>query len=446
MEFSRLNNFFVVLLTSAVLTAGVYFIAEDVQVSDSMPQVAPSNGQTSQENVLVENNNFKNESEKLPEEILPPQKLINPPEIIKAIYITGYSAGTKSYLNYLTNLFQTTEINAVVIDIKGSSGYISYASEIEDAKKYKLNSNVILDIDSLIRFFHDKNIYVIGRIAVFEDPLYSKARPDIAVYDKEKTAASPEQGRRILWRDNSGLSWLDPASTDAWDYNISIAKEALNNHGFDEINFDYIRFPSDGDVKNLGFPIWDQNSPAGGSKREVIKEFFRYLRTELKDEKISADLFGQTTVNTDDMGIGQVIEDAFEYFDYISPMVYPSHYINGFIGFSNPAEHPYEVVKYSMENALNRKSAYLGASKNIVFKNSESAGSPAENTQQALNSYAVSLAKFRPWLQDFDMGADYNAFMVKEEIRAIQDALGSDFNGYMLWNPSNIYTKGAVLK
>jgi len=174
-------------------------------------------------------------------------------------------------------------------------------------------------------------------------------------------------------------------------------------------------------------------------------EFFKYLRKELEGEKISADLFGQTTINTDDMGIGQVIEDALEYFDYISPMVYPSHYINGFIGFQNPALHPYQVVKYSMENVVKRKAFYLESQKDILAKNSEASGSPADSSHQALDySYLAPLAKFRPWLQDFDMGADYNAFMVKEEIRATQDALGEDFNGYMLWNPSNIYTKGAV--
>ena len=125
-------------------------------------------------------------------------------------------------------------------------------------------------------------------------------------------------------------------------------------------------------------------------------------------------------------------------------MVYPSHYINGFIGFQNPAGHPYEVVKYSMENAVIRKSAYLEAEKNIALQNSEASGTPAQTAQQALNFYAVSLAKFRPWLQDFDMGADYTAEMVKQEITAVQDALREDFNGYMLWNPSNIYTKGAI--
>jgi len=333
----------------------------------------------------------------------PPEKLINPPEIIKAVYVTGYSAGSRKYLNYLSNLFETTEINAVVIDIKDYSGLVSYKSGAVDAKRYNLYNWAIKDIDALVRFFHDKNIYVIGRITVFEDPAFSKVRPDLAVYDTEKTTdlASPEPGRRVLWQDNNGLSWLDPASKDVWDYNISLAKDAFY-HGFDEMNFDYVRFPSDGKTEVMGFPVWDGKK----AKAEIIKEFFKYTRQQLAGEKISVDLFGQTTVNKDDMGIGQVIEDAFESFDYISPMVYPSHYINGFIGFANPAEHPYEIVKYSMDSAIAR----------------------------------LPLAKFRPWLQDFNMGADYTADMVKAEIKATQDALGVEYNGFMLWNPSNIYT------
>ena len=142
--------------------------------------------------------------------IPPPQKLSNPPEIVKAVFATGYSAGSKGYLNYLSNLFSTTEINAVVVDIKGSDGIVSYPGRIKD-------------IDELVRFFHDKNIYVIGRIAVFEDPVYSKARPELAIYDTSKLT-SPEPGRRVLWRDNNGLSWLDPASKDVWNYNISYSK------------------------------------------------------------------------------------------------------------------------------------------------------------------------------------------------------------------------------
>ena len=333
----------------------------------------------------------------------PSSKLENPPEIVKAVYVTGWSAGNKKYLDYLNYLFKNTEINAVVVDIKDSGGGVSYNSGAEAVKKYNLYNRAIKDIDALIKSFHDQNVYVIGRIVVFEDTVYSKVRPDLAIYDELNTT---DKTQPVLWRDNSGLSWLDPASKEVWDYTTSLAKDAFYN-GFDEINFDYIRFPSDGKTKNMGFPFQDDKT----SMSEVIKSFFQYLRANLSG-KISVDLFGQTTTSTSDMGIGQIIEDAFGSFDYISPMIYPSHYIDGFLGFSNPAEHPYEVVNDAMSSAITK----------------------------------LPLAKFRPWIQDFDMGASYSADMVKLEIKATQDALVKDYNGFMLWNAGNIYTAEAVSK
>ena len=148
-------------------------------------------------------------------------------------------------------------------------------------------------------------------------------------------------------------------------------------------------------------------------------------------------MFGQTTTNTDDMGIGQILEDAFGNFDFVSPMLYPSHYINGFIGYKNPAQYPYEVVKYSMDGAKNKKEIFAN-------KDAEPEETPAKNLKMEM--FEVKLAKFRPWLQDFNMGANYTAKMVKEEIKAVQDSLGTEYNGFMLWNSNNVYTKGAVVK
>jgi hypothetical protein len=275
MEFSKIGNFFVVLVIVAVLTAGAFFVLQNNKVFFGGQTAAISNNQN---NILTSNSDARrNNASEVPLSLPPPpQKLSNPPKIIKAVYITGWSAGTRKYLDYLSNLFKATEINAVVVDIKGSSGFVSYASGAEQVKKYNLNNNTISDIDALVRFFHDQDIYVIGRIAVFEDPIYSKARPELAVYNKEKTTdlsqpASPEPSRRVLWQDNNKLSWLDPASKDVWDYNISLAKDAFE-HGFDEINFDYIRFPTDGNAENMGFPVWDEKTPM----QEVIKGFFQY--------------------------------------------------------------------------------------------------------------------------------------------------------------------------
>jgi hypothetical protein len=432
MKFSRWKNFFIVLMMVTILAVGVAFvlsIANKPVVSDNSTAI------TSEKNIST-----------VPVPTPPPQKLSNPPTIIKAVYVTGYSAGSRRYIDYLSSLLKNTEINAVVIDVKGSSGYVSYASGLEDVKKYNIYNGAIKDIDSLVRFFHDRNIYVIGRIAVFQDPVYAKARPELAVYDKEKTGALKDSGQiylshPIIWQDNKGLSWLDPASKDAWNYNISLAKDVFY-HGFDEVNFDYIRFPTDGKKENMGFPFWDEKTP----KADVLKEFFNYTRQQLAGEKISVDLFGQTTTNTDDMGIGQLLENAFENFDYISPMVYPSHYAVDFLNFVNPAEHPYEIINYAMATALIREEAFSKQKQDLAAKNSQTAASPASLNTVVSALDMASLAKFRPWLQDFDMGAEYNADMVKQEIKATQDSLGDNFNGFMLWNPSNIYTQDAILK
>jgi len=438
MEFSWQKNLFAVLITTTVLTVVISFTLQNK--NNFTIQTA-----TVSSNVLATTSNTQNSASQIPLAPIsppPPQKLSNPPKIIKSVYVTGYSAGAKNYLKYLSNLFKNTEINAVVVDIKGSDGYVTYASGAEDVKKYNLTNYAIPDIDALVRFFHDQNIYVIGRIAVFEDPQYAKARPDFAIYDKAKTAESPEPSRRVLWKDNNGLSWLDPASKDVWSYDVLLAKDAFYN-GFDEVNFDYVRFPTDGNAENMGFPVYDEKI----TKADTIKTFFQYVRSSLPEEKISVDLFGLTTVNADDMGIGQIIENAFENFDYISPMVYPSHYANGFIGFSNPAEYPYEVIKYSMDSALEKERNFLKQKQDLLIKNSEAAGSPASLAQALIPATVFApLAKFRPWLQDFNMGADYTADMVKAEIKATQDSLGGDYVGFMLWNPSNIYTQNAVLR
>jgi hypothetical protein len=324
--------------------------------------------------------------------------LANPPQIIKAIYLTGWSAGNPTKIKYLLNLATTTEINAVVIDIKDYSGYVGYNIKVPEVEKYKAKEIRISQINRLIKQLHDAGIYVIARITIFQDPRLALARPDLTVKSK-KTGNS--------WQDKKGLSWIDPAAEEAWNYNIAIAKEA-SQRGFDELNFDYIRFPSDGDLNDMVFPFWDEKI----SKSSVLKSFFKTLRQQLTGTKISADLFGLATINQDDLGIGQVIENAYEYFDYVYPMVYPSHYAAGFIGYQNPALYPYEVIKYSLDSAVKRLTA---------------------------SSTAFS-AGLRPWLQDFDMGAVYNAEMVRKEIQATVDALGEKFSGWLLWNPENVYS------
>lgn len=354
-----------------------------------------------------------------------PTKLENPPEIIRALYLTSWSGGSTKKLNYVIDLAKRSPINAVVIDIKDYSGYVSYDTDVSDLERYGAEEKRILDIDNTIRTLHDAGIYVIARVTVFQDPLLAEARPDLAVQDSRSSLEDPTP-----WKDRKGISWVDSSSREVWDYNIAVARDAIA-HGFDEINFDYIRFPSDGNLETMRFSSWDKTRPM----HEVIREFFAYLHERVNEVPISADLFGLTTTAMDDLGIGQVIEDAYEYFDFVSPMVYPSHYAPGSYGYAKPALYPYEIVYGSLLGAMKR-----------LYPPSVLIASSTTSTTQEIAPEKKFIAKLRPWLQDFDLGADYTADMIQAQIRATRDATKDDYVGYMLWAPSNVYTQGGIIE
>lgn len=340
----------------------------------------------------------------------------DPPREFRAIYLTYWSAATPSRIDEVIALARAGLINAVVIDIKEVPGFVAFDTRVPAVAEYGAKRVLIRNADELVNRLHAEGLYVIARIVVFADPLLAEARLELGVHRAGALeAAGGQRSAATLWRDRRGLAWIDPAATEAWDYNIAIAWDALAR-GFDEINFDYIRFPSDGDLRDMRFPVWDGETP----RHEVIRQFFGYLRKRMGPAVISADLFGLSTVNRDDLGVGQVLEDALPYFDYVCPMVYPSHYAPGFIGKQNPAEYPYEVVFYSMKSAQYRLAASRGH------------GSPE--------------AKLRPWLQDFHLGAHYTPAMVEAQIRATRDALANGFTGFALWNPRNVYQFEALEK
>ncbi|MFA6272883.1 MAG: putative glycoside hydrolase [Candidatus Paceibacterota bacterium] len=320
------------------------------------------------------------------------------PVPLKALYLTSWTAGYNVRREKLIDLVDNTELNAVVIDIKDYTGRISFLIDNPELQAIGSAKNIVPDIKELIKKLHDKNIYIIGRISVFQDPYLVSKYPEWAV--------KKNSDQKVVWKDYKGITWLDAGASGVWDYIVLLAKESYAL-GFDELNFDYIRFPSDGNMKDVYYPWSD-----GYEKPEVLREFFSYLHDNLKPigAVLSADLFGMTTTNTDDLNIGQVLEVALPYFDYVAPMVYPSHYPATFIGLGNPAEHPYEVIRYSLNAAFNRSST----------------------TPQ----------KIRPWLQDFSLGAVYTAEMVRAQIQATYD---SGFDSWMLWNSANRYTAAALL-
>ena len=325
---------------------------------------------------------------------------IKTPESVKGIYMTAWVAGNEKLKGKLIEIVDNTEINSIVIDVKDNTGDVSFKLPTDIFSGYSsLNKARVSDIKDLISDFHERGIYLIARIAVFQDPNFVARRPDLAVKKSDK---------KTVWTDKNKLPWLDAGAKDVWEYIKDLSLYSYNL-GFDEINLDYIRFPSDGNMKDIYFPFSE-----GKDKSVVMESFYKYITEELHKENIpvSADFFGMTTTNTDDLMIGQVLEKALPYFDYISPMVYPSHYPKEFVNIKNTHIQPYETVKYSMMKALQRAS--------------------------------TTPWKLRPWLQDFSIaGVVYGSKEVRTQIDAVYD---SGFTSWLLWNASSKFTESALEK
>lgn len=347
---------------------------------------------------------------------------ISTPEPLKAIYMTACVATMPSFREKLVRIADTTEVNSIIIDVKDFSGTIAFTPEDPLLKNNEGKGCRTKDLREFIAELHEKGIYAIARITVFQDPYYTKVHPDLAVHKKSDGS---------IWKDRKGLSFIDVSAKPYWEYIVALGKEAYAM-GFDELNFDYIRFPSDGDMKDIDFSL-----SKGMSKAEALENFFRYLHDSFKDTgaKLSADLFGMTATNNDDLNIGQVLERALPYFDYISPMVYPSHYPPNYNGWKNPNQHVYDVVKFSMSRAVERAIATTTPVEHFGGVR-VGTSTPAIYTKEVYNKN-----KLRPWLQDFDYGGNYGATEVRAQIQATYDA---GLNSWFLWDPANRYTKEAL--
>ncbi len=324
------------------------------------------------------------------------------PDTVKAIYMTACVASTPSWRTSMKKLIEETELNTVVIDIKDYSGTISFVdNELQPQGGVGCR---VADMREFINELHAAGIYVIGRIAVFQDPLYTSSHPELAV--KKKSDGG-------VWRDYKGLPFIDVGATSYWDYIILLSKKSYAL-GFDELNYDYVRYPSDGNMKDASYS-WTGST----TKAVMLKNFFAYLHENTRDIDVvlSVDIFGMTTTNTDDLGIGQVLENTFPYFDYIAPMVYPSHYPPHFNGWPDPNAVPYDIIKFAMGRAMERLNTYNA-------------------------TVASTTAEFRPWLQDNDYPVHYTPAMVRAQIQATYD-VGID--SWMLWDAGNTYTREALL-
>ncbi len=315
--------------------------------------------------------------------------------VVKGIYLTGYTAGSKR-LDELVDLVDKTELNAMVIDLKDDSGWVTFRSSLPEVKAAKADTNMIPDLDGLLATLKDHNIYPIARIVTFKDPRYGSYRPDLAV----RNSAGG------VWRDRTGAAWLDPYNRLSWDYAVSVAREAAMK-GFREIQFDYVRFPSDGNVKDIVYPAYD-----GRIRADVIVSFLDYAREQLAPFHVfvSADIFGLIPSVHDDQGIGQYWEKVLPPLDYVSPMAYPSHYAPYTFGLKDPDQAPYETVLNTLKDGIAR-----------------------------LGDQPVS--KLRPWLQDFSLRRRYGVAEVRAQIRAANE---QGVKGWLLWNAGNVYTGDAL--
>jgi len=339
----------------------------------------------------------------------------------------------------------------VIIDIKDYSGTISFVPENEAwLPAWQQSRCGARDMPQLIELLHDHNVFVIGRITVFQDPFYAPKNPELAVLRSDQ---------ETVWHDFKGLSFIDVAAKPYWDHIIALSVDSYNI-GFDELNFDYVRYPSDGNMVDTYYP----QSAAGeyGMDRQAnLEAFFAYLSEQLGSEALfaaykhegtgrasstpwtSADLFGMTTANDDDLSSGQVQDRAAPYFDFIAPMVYPSHYPDSFLGLGDPNEYPYKVVYHAMKTGVDRMLSSTTPMNGFLHDpivTMNASGTPVATGLYQKPTYGPE--KFRTWIQDFDYGGYYDAADVRAQIQASYDA---GVESWMIWAPSNIYTKAALL-
>ncbi len=321
-------------------------------------------------------------------------KLSLPPFVPRAVYLSVYGIGSAKLRQAALALVQEGTVNTLVIDIKGDGGIVPYPSAVPLVQQDGARRiTTIPDLAALVQTLHQKGIYVIARIVTFKDEPLATYQPDLAVHLADGT----------LFRDRENLPWTDPFQPEVQAYNIAIAVEAARA-GFDEVQFDYLRFPDASQKLVFAAPITEQ------ARIAAISGFLAQARRQLLPYNVylAADIFGYVCWNANDTGIGQTLDAVAPNVDYLSPMLYPSGFQFGIPGYSNPVNNPYAIVYMSLAQA-----------------------------QLRLN---ISPKRFRPWLQAFaDYAFDHRKFdasAVAAQIKATTD-FGSD--GWMLWNPRNDY-------
>lgn len=336
--------------------------------------------------------------------LYPPFLRVEKPEV-KGIHVTSWVAGDPALFPGIIRLIDDTELNTIVVDLKEADGRIVFDVDIPLARSVGAIERRIRNLDSIIEECKRHNIYKIARIVLFKDTYLAERRPDLAIKSRSTGA---------VWRDYKGEAFTSPYLEEVQDYNLRLAEDAARR-GFDEVQFDYVRFPSDGPLTDILYPDGHNEEKAIATITDFVKRAKGRLAPY--DVRLSVDVFGLTTLS-DEVGIGQNFKQLIEAADYISPMVYPSHYYKGSYGYGNPNSAPYEIVKAALRDAIKKS---------------------LDGTQ----SPDIIKGKIRPWLQDFDLGQPpYGPEEVRAQIKAAEE---HGIKEWLLWNPGVRYTKEALL-
>ena len=435
------RNVVIIIVLATILGLGAYYLAKEGYISLEFLSIAKEDikekaeieseepkeldqvvKESTQDNIEEENlNGFKDDLEEeleSTEDSL--QETVNSqdndkPSIkkdaikVKGIYVTGPVAGSADRINELAGLVNSTELNAMVIDVKNDSGEITYNMDHDLVDEIGAKVNYVTDMEQLVEDLKEKDIYLIARLVAFKDPLLAEKKPELCIKNTDGS----------LFRDKDGLGWVNPYNKDVWEYLIEISKKAVDI-GFDEIQFDYIRFSTDPGMKNVDFGLEAEDK----SKTEIIIEFTEHVYQELSSYGafVSADVYGAIIDSEIDQEIvGQDYVEMSKHLDYICPMIYPSHYEEGSYEIEHPDLEPYKLILAS-----------LNKSKEVLSEIEE----------------GEHVAIVRPWLQDFTAPwisnyQKYGPGQIREQVEGVYD---SGYEEWILWNGSNKYSEEGLLK
>ena len=331
------------------------------------------------------------------------------PVKVKGLYVTSKAAATKSIRDNLIEIADNTEINAMVIDVKDDNGKITYSMDSPMAKNINAVTNAVPDMEGLVKELQGKGIYVIARIVAFKDPYLAEQRHDLAIKNMNGT----------LYRDNNGECWVNPYNTEVWDYLVEVASKAAAS-GFDEIQFDYIRFSTGKGMDKVDFGEAAETK----TKEDVILEFTKYAYEKLKPLRVfvAADVYGTIISSKIDAGlVGQNYTEMAKYLDYICPMIYPSHFGEGNYGVEYPDLEPFKIIK------------------KVLTASKEKLNEIPEGEHRAI---------VRPWLQDFTASwlKNYMEYGGDELRLQIGGLYAAGYEEWLLWNAGCNYSVEGLIE